>query len=340
MKTWQDAQRLLDDKPWSAHLYVTDQCNLDCHYCNEYDNSKPHPDTADLKRYMKKIRDLGVIHLGFQGGEPLLHPDICELVRYARSLGFIRVSMSTNAFKLTEVLLRGLEQAGLTSMQFSVDRMTPIKSTRKSLKTVLHKVPWFDNSPIRLNVAGVLFKDSVGETDEVIAACLERGIDVAARVIHNDLINDRQLRDPEAVQDLLGALDRQAENKAQGRKIHTSWNLIDYQQRMLRGEESDWTCVGGYKYFFVSAEGKFWLCSQVRTEIDIMDVTPELLKSYDKPKDCQSGCGVYCIADMSLAVSHPARYLKREVGGIARSKLSLAKRLGVERAKRLLGQPT
>ena len=83
--------RALDRKPWVAHLYVTDQCNLDCHYCNEYDNSVPHPPTTDLRRWMDKIRQLGVARLGLQGGEPLKHPDIAELVRYAKSLGFYRI---------------------------------------------------------------------------------------------------------------------------------------------------------------------------------------------------------------------------------------------------------
>src|SRR5690606_27805209 len=76
MNLFDHAARLIDDKPWAAHLYVTDQCNLDCHYCNEYDNSVPHPDKADLIRWMRKIRDLGVVRIGMQGGEPLMHPDI------------------------------------------------------------------------------------------------------------------------------------------------------------------------------------------------------------------------------------------------------------------------
>ena len=89
MKTLLDARRLFDDKPWTAHLYVTDRCNLDCFYCNEYDNSRPNPDTEALKSYLRKIRELGVIRLGFQGGEPLLHPDIAELTRYAIAHGII-----------------------------------------------------------------------------------------------------------------------------------------------------------------------------------------------------------------------------------------------------------
>ena len=84
----QQALRVFDTKPWAAHLYVTEQCNLDCHYCNEFNNSIPHPALADLKKWMDHIRKLGVARLGLQGGEPLKHPDIVEVVRYAKSLGF------------------------------------------------------------------------------------------------------------------------------------------------------------------------------------------------------------------------------------------------------------
>src|SRR5215212_5074420 len=121
MLDFRQLPRVFDTKPWAAHLYVTEQCNLDCHYCNEFNNSLPHPATDDLKRWMDKIRQLEVIRLGFQGGEPLKHPDIVELVRYAKALGFYKLSMSTNGFLLTRPLLTELESAGLDSMHISVD---------------------------------------------------------------------------------------------------------------------------------------------------------------------------------------------------------------------------
>ena len=36
-------KREFDTKPIAAQIYVTDQYNLDCFYCSEYDNSVPHP---------------------------------------------------------------------------------------------------------------------------------------------------------------------------------------------------------------------------------------------------------------------------------------------------------
>ena len=318
--------RAVDDKPMAAHLYVTDQCNLDCHYCNEYDNSIPHPETAELKRWMQHMRDLGVSRLVFQGGEPLLHPGIVELTRYAKSLGFYKVSMATNALLLTRDMLRELERAGLDTMQISIDRVTPVAETRKSLKSVAHKLDWFDGSNVEVRVSGVLFNESLEEATKVINTCVEKGIRVHARVVHDDLIHQRKLRLHPTTAPLLRAVEYQETLKKQGAPIHTSWTIIEYEKKMLRGEEMDWTCTAGYKYFFVSAQGKFWLCSQVRTERHIMDMTAADLLPYNTKKDCQKGCGVYCIVDTSLGVSHPAEYLAREAQGNLSGKLMKLRR--------------
>jgi MoaA/NifB/PqqE/SkfB family radical SAM enzyme len=84
---------------------VTDRCNLDCSYCTEYDNSQPHPSLSDLKKWALKIRELGTMRIALVGGEPLTHPDIVELVRYCRELGFA-TSLTTNGFLLTRKRLR------------------------------------------------------------------------------------------------------------------------------------------------------------------------------------------------------------------------------------------
>ncbi|MEO8439870.1 MAG: radical SAM protein [Spartobacteria bacterium] len=322
MSGFQTISRIFDSKPWAAHLYVTEQCNLDCHYCNEFNNSIPHPPLADLKKWMTKIRQLGVARLGLQGGEPLKHPQIVELVRVAKSLGFHPVSMATNGFLLTRPLLAELEAAGLDSIHISVDRMTPIASTRKSMKSILPKLDWFKDSKIKLNVSAVLFKETLDEMGQVVDTCLDRGIAVQARAVHDDLVHNRVLREPGSTDPLLGFIEQEETLKRNGQKIHTGWNLFDYQKAMLRREPVEWTCTAGYKYFFVSATGKFWLCSQVRTERNIMDITPADLLAYNHKKDCQARCGVYCTVNTSLFVNHPLRFIRREVSGMLRSRVA------------------
>ena len=306
------AQREFDHKPISAHLYVTDRCNLDCFYCTEFDNSVPHPEFEDLKKWIAKIKDLGCVRIGLQGGEPLMHPDIVEIVRFCKSLD-LKTSIATNGFKITKELIAGLEDARLDSIHVSVDRMTPIRSTRKSLKSVMRKFDLLKQSNLKYSMSGVLFEESIDEAKQVIDYGLDNDIPVQSRLVHAGTNGKFAVKQggKEALKDLL---DYQEEKKRQGKRIQCSSLLIDYQRDLLNGKETEWTCIAGYKYFFVSSQGKFWLCSMKRTpNIDIMDVTPELLRSYNHKKECQKNCGVYCVVSESIAHQAPVRFAAREV---------------------------
>jgi MoaA/NifB/PqqE/SkfB family radical SAM enzyme len=317
-------KREFDDKPIACHFYVTDQCNLDCFYCSEYDNSVPHPSLADLKKWIGKISELGCIRIGLQGGEPLMHPDIVEVVRHCKELG-LRASMSTNGFLLNEKLIEQLEKAGLDSLQLSVDRMTPIPSTRKSLKTIIPKIAVLKKFSIPFNITGVLFNESIEEARKVLEYGLSHDIPTHARLVHAGPDGFYSV-EPGDKENLDALLDFQIEQKKKGKKVYSTDYLFDYQKSLLFGEETDWTCVAGYKYFFVSAQGKFWLCSMNRQpNVDLMDVTPDLLRSYYHKKDCQTNCGVYCVVSESLAFKEPVRFAAREVRARLKGKLARLK---------------
>ena len=305
------ARRLFDSKPLQCSLYVTDQCNLDCAYCTEYDNTQPHPPLADLVRWLTKIRDLGTVRVALVGGEPLLHPDIVEIVRHARRLG-LATSLTTNGFLLTPPLVRALEDAGLEVMQVSVDRMTPSEVTRKSFKTVLPKLDALAASSINVHITGVLCADTMGESRDVLQTGLARGFPSEVRLVHAD--PDQQFRVTQGPrEDLAAFVSWMQDAKAAGVKIHTSDGILDYQLSLLRGEHVDWTCAAGFKIFFVSAQGRFWICSMRHTDQHILDVTPQDLVENNRAKSCQDGCGVYCCVSTSLMYQQPLRMVGREV---------------------------
>lgn len=300
------AKRLFDSKPLACHLYVTDNCNLDCSYCSEYDNEVDHPPLESLLAYVDRAADLGCLHVGLQGGEPLLYPHLADVIRRCRS-GGMSVSLSTNGFLLEPPVISALEEAGLQAIQVSVDRMTPTESTRKSLKTIARKLEWLRDTPMQVRVAGVLFADTLGECRQVLEAALEAGFASHFRLVHPDpsqafsvTVGDRE--------QLSSFLEEMMDRKAAGESIHTTWTILNYQRAMLDRQKVDWTCVAGYKYFFISAQGKFWPCSMLRTDLDFLDVTPELLRTYWRKKECQSSCGVYCVVSTSLFLEHPIRF--------------------------------
>src|SRR3954452_3193427 len=312
----ESGKRLVDRKPLQCSLYVTDQCNLDCAYCTEYDNSRPHPSIDDLKKWVWKIRELGTMRIALVGGEPLVHPNIVELVRYCRELGFA-TSLTTNGFLLTRKLIAELEDAGLQVMQISVDRMTPSAITKKSFKTILPKLDYFHDSKISLHITGVICADTLPESQAVLETGLSRGIPTEVRLVHADPLHRFRV-DRGSREELERFVDSMIERKRRGEKIHTSEAILNYQRSLLRGEHVEWTCMAGYKLFFVSAQGKFWICSMVHTDKHIMDVTLDDLFANYKKKSCQEGCGVYCAVSASLLVEKPVRVLGKEI--LARAK--------------------
>ena len=312
----ESARRLIDRKPLQCSLYVTDRCNLDCGYCTEYDNTRPHPKLEDLKKWIRKIRDLGTMRIALVGGEPLVHPDIVEIVRYCRELGFA-TSLTTNGFLLTRERLRDLEEAGLQVMQISVDRMTPSAITKKSFKTVLPKLEYFKDSKISLHITGVICADTLAESEAVLETGLSRGIPTEVRLVHADPMQKFRVARGNK-EELEGFVDSMIERKKRGERIHTSEAILNYQRSLLRNEKVEWTCMAGYKLFFVSAQGKFWECSMVHTNKDIMDITLDDLYANYRKKSCQEGCGVYCAVSTSLLVDKPVRVLGKEI--MARAK--------------------
>ncbi len=68
------------DHPILAHIIPIRRCNLSCAYCNEYDEvSKPVPLSVMLER-IDRLAHLGTTIVTLSGGEPLLHPELDEII--------------------------------------------------------------------------------------------------------------------------------------------------------------------------------------------------------------------------------------------------------------------
>src|ERR1700680_281006 len=75
--------------PLLAHIIPVRRCNLACTYCNEFDDfSQPVP-TEEMFRRIDKLGALGTAVVTISGGEPLLHPELDDIIRRIRSNGMI-----------------------------------------------------------------------------------------------------------------------------------------------------------------------------------------------------------------------------------------------------------
>src|SRR6478672_6477395 len=127
------------DHPLLAHIIPIRRCNLACEYCNEYDDfSKPVP-TESMFRRVDKLGELGTSVITISGGEPLLHPELDEIIRRIRKNGII-AGLITNGYLLTTERIEKLNRANLEWLQISIDNVTPDEVSKKSLKVLDKKL--------------------------------------------------------------------------------------------------------------------------------------------------------------------------------------------------------
>jgi radical SAM protein with 4Fe4S-binding SPASM domain len=106
---------------------VTSACNLRCIHCHAT-SGKPDPQelsTDDGKRLIDQIAEIeGFRTLIYTGGEPLVRPDIFELLRYSKEAGFANI-IATNGTLIDEEMAWKLKACGVVCNAISIDAADP-----------------------------------------------------------------------------------------------------------------------------------------------------------------------------------------------------------------------
>ena len=121
--------------PILAQIVPIRRCNLACTYCNEFDAFSPPVPFPEMKERLDRLADLGVTIITVSGGEPMLHPNLDDIIRHIRRRGIL-ATLITNGYLLTAERIRGLNRAGLDYLQISIDNVSPDETSKKSLKVL------------------------------------------------------------------------------------------------------------------------------------------------------------------------------------------------------------
>lgn len=103
------------------------RCNLCCEHCYSISADRDFAgelSTAEVHGVMDDLRQFGVPVLILSGGEPLLRPDIFEVAKRAKSMGFY-VGFSTNGTLLDDANARRLAATGVDYVGISIDGNAP-----------------------------------------------------------------------------------------------------------------------------------------------------------------------------------------------------------------------
>ena len=99
---------------------TTNACNMYCAHCYRDAGCKADEElsTGEAKELLNQIARAGFKIMIFSGGEPLMRPDILELVKHAASLKLIPV-FGTNGTLITRDMAEKIKSAGAKGMGIS-----------------------------------------------------------------------------------------------------------------------------------------------------------------------------------------------------------------------------
>ena len=287
--------------PLLVQIIPIRRCNIDCGYCNEYDKVSPPVPGDVLKRRIDKLATLGTSVVAFSGGEPMLHPDLDDLIRHIRARGMM-AGLITNGYFLVPKRIQELNDAGLDFLQISIDNVEPDDVSKKSLRVLDRKLQDLKTfAAFDVNINSVLGGGIRNPEDArtINTRARQLGFSTSIGIIHDGSGRLKPLRAVERkVYDDVSA----AINGASQVLKNLYSGIRSFQDNLADGKPNDWRCRAGARYLYVCEDGLVHYCSQQRgyPAVPLETYTiADIRREFATPKPCAPYCTVGCVHRVS-----------------------------------------
>src|SRR5579871_554850 len=281
--------------PLLAHIIPMRRCNLACTYCNEFDDfSKPVP-IEEMYRRIDKLGALGTSVVTISGVDPLMHPELDDVIYRIRQNGMI-AGLITNGYLLVADRIQRLNRAGLEWLQISIDNVNPDDVSKKSLKVLDKKLQLLaEHADFHVNINSVVGSGIKHPQDALVIGkrAVELGFTSTIGIIHD---GGGQLQP-------LGEEERRIYHEMKSLEKSSFTRINAFQDNIAQGLANDWRCRAGARYLYICEDGLVHYCSQQRgyPGVPLASYTREdLRREYVTEKSCAPHCTVSCVHQVSI----------------------------------------
>jgi MoaA/NifB/PqqE/SkfB family radical SAM enzyme len=284
------------DIPLLAHLVITRRCNLSCTYCIEFDKVSDPVSFDVLMRRVEALAKLKTKIITVTGGEPLLHPDVFEIIEHIRSRGFV-TTLITNGILLTREKIERLNDSGLQELQMSIDSIEPSETSLKCLKLLEPRLKLLaDFAQFKVNINSVLgiSLDQTLDALVIVKHAKDYGFSSTLGLLHDEHGIHKPL---EGIQ-----LAKYKEIFTRAKSWSQWFNYFLFQRNIIEGKANRWKCRAGARYLYICEHGLVHWCSQQQgyPAIPLEDYTvDDIRREYATKKNCSPLCTVNCAHNMS-----------------------------------------
>jgi MoaA/NifB/PqqE/SkfB family radical SAM enzyme len=249
-------------RPILGCVFTEWKCNLDCWYCHSHDNARPGLDEATGDSIVDWLRSEGCRVVALMGGEPLLRPAfVTRLVARSAARG-LYVYLPTNGRLLTPDLTDRLGEAGIASVNLSVDGISERPGMPKALNAVRPQLDYLVKRQHRYGYTVFLSinvtRFNLDDVRPLTEFAREQGIGTSYHLC--DSPEDRNRPAPADPGPVDGLLDYLIARRRAGYPMLNSERHLEAMKRLLRGSVPPWPCRAGRNMIVCRADGTLAPC--------------------------------------------------------------------------------
>ena len=276
--------------PVLVHIVPMRRCNLACTYCNEYDKTCDPVAIDVMLERIDKLAEFGTSVITISGGEPMMHPEIYEIIDRIRHHGMI-AGLISNGYYFQPDKVKKLNEAGLDYLQISIDNVTPDDVSKKSLKVLDSKARQPARSREIQGKYQLRGRRRCRKPRRSVDNCQPC---TRARLFIDRRRHSRQRRPAQRAD--VREKEVYKEIKSKGARSYARWNW--FQDNLVDGGEYEWRCRAGARYLYIDENGIVSWCSQQRGTpgIPLLEYThADMDREYNTDKWCAPTCTIQCV---------------------------------------------
>jgi len=268
--------------PGYLQFAITNICNAKCDFCGfAVDRFDPKQRRSVTLKEAKDVIDIAVKnHIGyllFVGGEPLVHKEIRDMIRYAAQRG-IHPMICTNGSLWTDQNMRELAGDGLSSVIMSIDSHEVEKHEKnRGLPDVCRKIKRANEIFHGLGIqttASVTASKLIDDYNRLPAFLSELGFTSCTFSYPLTSLASSYLSFSDSTlvsyrtDELIQVFEKIKQMKQQsGYPVVNPTESLSEMQRHLRKEPEKFGCLGGHKYFYLDWHLNLYRCHFWETPI-------------------------------------------------------------------------
>jgi MoaA/NifB/PqqE/SkfB family radical SAM enzyme len=266
-------------RPVLCYLYTEWKCNIDCHYCFQYDNAKQGMDLETAKESLDWLKSVGCRVVPLMGGEPLLRKDlVLDIMRYGAENGFF-VYLPTNGYLLDAAFIDEMGKAKVAAVNLAVDCVAPRKGLPKALLAIEPQfrylvqqqkkygyLVFFNINIRRTNIKDVRLLTEIAHQNHLGTDYHlnepPHGFTNQSHYKHKD---DGVFVTPDEYEEVDHLLDWLIDKQRRGWPMVNSIEHLQSFKRRMRGDVGEWDCRAGMNGALIRPDGTLSPCFDMIT---------------------------------------------------------------------------